>query len=62
MYQIDAGAFMMNSVLFVVFEVINYKTGEPLTKDDVEGKAGNYNLLPVEKYQSLMKRNPLRQE
>ena len=35
MYQIDAGAFMMNSVLFIVFEVINYKTGKPLAKDDV---------------------------
>ena len=59
MYQIDAGAFMMNSVLFVVFEVINYKTGEPLTKDDVEGKAGNYNLLPVEKYQFFNEEKPV---
>lgn len=50
-YQVDAGAFIMNSVLFVVFEIINYKTGKPLTKDDVGAKAGNYNLLPVEKYQ-----------
>lgn len=59
MYQIDAGAFMMNSVLFVVFKVINYKTGEPLTKDDVEGKAGNYNLLSVEKYQFFDEEKPV---
>lgn len=59
MYQIDAGAFMMNSVLFVVFEVINYKTGEPLTKDEVEGKAGNYNLLSVEKYQFFNEEKPV---
>lgn len=51
MYQIDAGAFMMNSVLFIVFEVINYKTGKPLAKDDVGAKAENYNLLSVEIYQ-----------
>src|SRR5699024_3633386 len=45
MYQVDAGAFMMNGVWFVVFEIIDYKTGKPLTKDDVGAKAKNYNLL-----------------
>lgn len=57
-YQVDAGAFMMNNVLFVVFEVINYKTAKPLTKDEVGGKAGNYNLLPVEKYQFYDEEKP----
>lgn len=58
-YQVDAGAFIMNSVLFVVFEIINYKTGEPLTKDDVGAKARNYNLLPVEKYQFFDEEQPI---
>lgn len=59
MYQVDAGAFMMNSVLFIVFEVINYKTGKPLAKDDVGAKAENYNLLPVEKYQFFEEEKPV---
>lgn len=59
MYQIDAGAFMMNSVLFVVFKVIDYKTRKPLTKDDVKGKTGNYNLLPVEQYQFFNEEKPV---
>ena len=59
MYQIDAGAFMMNSVLFIAFEVINYKTGKPLAKDDVGAKAENYNLLSVEKYQFFDEEKPV---
>ena len=59
MYQIDAGAFMMNSVLFIVFEVINYKTGKPLAKDDVGAKEENYNLLSVEKYQFFDEEKPV---
>ena len=51
MYQVDAGAFMMNGVWFVVFEIIDYKTGKPLSKDDVGAKTKNYNLLHIEKYQ-----------
>ena len=62
MYQIDAGAFMMNSVLFIVFEVINYKTGKPLAKDDVGAKAENYNLLSVEKYQFFDEEKPVEAE
>lgn len=58
-YQVDAGAFIMNSVLFVVFEIINYKTGKPLTKNDVGTKARNYNLLPVEKYQFFDEEQPV---
>ena len=59
MYQVDAGSFIMNSVLFTVFKVINYQTGKPLTKDEVGGKAGNYNLLHVEKYQFFDDENPI---
>lgn len=61
-YQVDAGAFIMNSVLFVVFEIINYKTGKPLTKNDVGTKARNYNLLPVEKYQFFDEEQPVNEE
>ena len=32
MYQVDAGAFMMNGVWFVVFEIIDYKTGKTPNK------------------------------
>ena len=58
----DSGFYinlMMNSVLFIVFEVINYKTGKPLAKDDVGAKAENYNLLSVEKYQFFDEEKPV---
>ena len=48
---------MMNGVWFVVFEIIDYKTGKPLTKDDVGAKAKNYNLLNIEKYQFFVYEN-----
>ncbi len=41
------------------FEVINYKTGKPLAKDDVGAKAENYNLLSVEKYQFFDEEKPV---
>lgn len=62
MYQIDAGAFMMNSVLFIVFEVINYKTGKPLAKDDVGAKQKTTTYCLWRNINSLMKRNLSRQE
>lgn len=58
-YQVDAGCFMMNSVWFIVFEVIDYKTGKPLTKDDVCSIKGNFNLLLVEKYQFFDEEKPI---
>lgn len=58
-YQVDAGAFMMNDVWFVVFEVIDYKTGKSLTKDDVGCKTKNYNLLLTEKYQFFDGKQPI---
>lgn len=58
MYQIDSFPFMMNSVLFIVFETIDYKTGKPLTKNDVGIKAENFNLLKVEKYQYFDDEHP----
>ena len=58
-YQVDAGAFMMNNVWFVVFEIIDYETGKPLTKDDVGAKTENYNLLLAEKYQFFDEEQPI---
>lgn len=49
-YQADAGAFVMNNTLIVVFEMIDTKTKKPLSKDDVGAKIKNYNLVPVNKY------------
>jgi hypothetical protein len=49
-FQIDPAIFSMNGVLIITFEVIDFKTGVPLKKDDVFGKMGNYNLLAVNKY------------
>lgn len=52
-YQIDAGAFIMNRTLVVAFEMIDVKTGKPLSKDDVGAKSRNYCLVPVNKYRFL---------
>lgn len=49
--QIDPVIFSMNRTLIITFEIIDFETGNPLTKDDVLGKIGNYNLLTVEQYQ-----------
>lgn len=59
MYQIDSGAFIMNSVLFIVFEVIDYKANTLLTKDDISARVGNYNLMSVEKYQFFDEEEPV---
>lgn len=50
-FQIDPVIFLLNRVLIVAFEVIDFETGNPLKKDDVLGKLGNYNLLTVNGYQ-----------
>lgn len=49
-YQVDAGAFIMNNVVFIAFELINYETGISLSKDDIYGKSNNFNIIPIEKY------------
>jgi len=49
-FQIDPAIFSMNRALFITFEVIDYETGLPLKKDDIFGKAGNFNLLPINGY------------
>lgn len=50
-FQIDPVIFSLNRALIVAFEVIDFETGNPLKKDDVLGKLGNYNLLTVNGYQ-----------
>lgn len=50
-FQIDPVIFSLNKVLIIAFEVIDFKTGNTLNKDDVLGKLGNYNLLTVNGYQ-----------
>ena len=51
MYQVDSYAFTLNDVTIIVFEIINYETGEILSKNEVGTLAKNYNLIKVEKYQ-----------
>lgn len=50
-FQIDPIVFSMNRTIFIAFEVIDFKTGIPLTRNQVFGKKGNYNLLQVNGYQ-----------
>lgn len=50
-FQIDPVIFSLNKVLIIAFEVIDFKTGIPLKKDDVFGKMGNFNLLTVSEFQ-----------
>ena len=50
-FQIDPVIFSLNRALIIAFEVIDFETGNPLKKDDVLGKLGNYNLLTVNGYQ-----------
>lgn len=50
-FQIDPVIFSLNKVLIIAFEVIDFETGNPLKKDDVLGKLGNYNLLTANGYQ-----------
>lgn len=57
-YQVDAGAFIMNSVIFTVFELIDFETKKTITKEEVYGKKGNYNLLSVNKIQFFDEEEP----
>lgn len=50
-FQIDPIVFGMNGMIFIAFEVIDFKTGIPLSTKQALGKTGNYNLLQVESYQ-----------
>lgn len=47
--QVDPLAFFMNDMLFINYELIDYKTGVPLKKDEIFGRNNNYNILQTEK-------------
>lgn len=50
-FQINPVIFSLNKTLIISFEIIDFITGDPLKKDDVLGKSGNYNLLIANGYQ-----------
>lgn len=50
LYQVDPLIFYMENTWFIVFEVIDFETKKPLNKDEVLGKACNFNLLRVNQY------------
>lgn len=47
--QVDPIAFFVNDLLFINYELIDYKTGIPLKKDEIFGRGNNYNILLTEK-------------
>ena len=46
--QVDPIVFCLNDVVFVHFELICFKTGIPLRKDEILGRPNNYNTIPVD--------------
>lgn len=47
-YQIDPIAYMMNGSLIVIFEMINYNTAVPLSRDDIYGRDNNFNIKKID--------------
>jgi len=45
--QVDPIVFCLNDVVFVHFELIDFQTSIPLTKDEILGRSNNYNIIPV---------------
>lgn len=48
LFQVDPVAFFLNNTLFIEFELIDYQTKAPLKKDEIYGKAHNFNLISVD--------------
>ena len=46
--QVDPLAFVLNDVVFVCFELIDFDTDTPLSKSEIYGKSNNYNILPIQ--------------
>jgi len=46
-YQINPVVFCLNQMFFVVYEVINYETGEYAGNDEIWGPHNNFNIIPV---------------
>lgn len=47
-FQVDSIAFVLNGIVFVSFELIDYSTGVPLKKEEIYGRNNNYNIVPVD--------------
>ena len=50
-YQIDSGIFFINNTIIILFEIIDFKTGVPISKDNINSKNKNFNLININKYQ-----------
>lgn len=48
LFQVDPVAFFLNNTLFIEFKLIDYQTKAPLKKDEIYGKAHNFNLISVD--------------
>lgn len=45
--QVDPIVYYFNNMIFINFELINYTTGKPFTKDSIYGRDNNYNIIPI---------------
>ncbi|GIO42281.1 hypothetical protein J41TS4_20390 [Paenibacillus apis] len=48
-FQVDPLVFFMNEVMFICFELIDFDSGEPIRKENIYGRANNYNITPISK-------------
>lgn len=46
--QIDAWGFLLNGMVIIVYEVLNYETGKALNANEIFGPHNNYNIIPVD--------------
>lgn len=49
-FQIDPIAFTLNRTLIIAYEIIDFTTGIPLSKDDTSLKSRNWNLRKIKGY------------
>lgn len=47
-YQVDPLLYLINDVLYINFELIDFETGLPLRNDDIFGRTNNFNILKVD--------------
>lgn len=43
--QIDAWGFLLNGMVIIVYEVLNYETGKNLNVDEIFDPHNNYNMI-----------------
>ena len=46
--QVDPIAFILNEMIFISYELIDFDSGHPLDKDAIYGRSNNYNIIPVD--------------